>query len=174
MDSRTIPREQIRAVVREALRELIPQNSGKPRPTPPAPNCLLMKKIYGALKSEGESLVELNIENDEQLNRFVRDFAKCLHDSSVEALIMSGRLRFKLKRHSIECAEPSRPETKNSDASPQDIKRAETRVETGMLSEAKVADLAKRSQRIVIDKQVVLTPLAKDRARAIGIEIVRQ
>ena len=174
MDSSTISREQIRAVVREALREVIPQDSGKPRANPPAPNCLLMKKIYGALKSEGESLVELNIGNDEQLNNFVRDFAKCLHDSSLEALIMSGRLRFKLKRHSIEFTEPPRPETKSADAGQQEVKRAEARVETGMLSEAKVADLAKRSQRIVIGKQVVLTPLAKDRARAIGIEIVRQ
>lgn len=174
MDSSAISREQIRTAVREALREVIPQNSGKPRPNPPAPNCLLMKKIYGALKSEDESLVELNIGNDEQLNNFVRDFAKCLHDSSVEAMIMSGRLRFRLKRHSVAYAEPSRSETKSASASQQEIKRDDARVETGMLSEAKVADLAKRNQRIVIGKQVVLTPLAKDRARAIGIEIVRQ
>ncbi len=174
MDRNDSLNEQIRTVVREALREILPKDSSKQSTPTVAPNCLLMKKIFGALKSEGESLVELNIQNDEQLNNFVLDFAKCLHDRDVQALLFSGRLRFKLRSSIREKNET--PITRNipKDAPNQKTKRSESRFESGMLSEAQVTKLANTSQRIVVSKKVVVTPLAKDRARAIGIEIVRR
>ena len=174
MDSNAISRDQIRAAVREALREVLPQISDRPSKKTSAPSCLLMKKILGVLKSDRESLVELNVANDKQLNNFVVDFAKCLRDKDVEAMILSGRLRFKLRGSSSEHPQSSQITTSHSTTNQQKLKPVDERIERGMLSEAKIAKLAERSQRIVISKKVVLTPLAKDRARAMGIEIVRQ
>jgi hypothetical protein len=50
----------------------------------------------------------------------------------------------------------------------------ERRVESGLLTEAAVTAAAKTCTRIVIGPEVAVTPLARDKAREMKIEIVRQ
>jgi hypothetical protein len=48
------------------------------------------------------------------------------------------------------------------------------RLESGLLTEALVTKLASGHRKIVIGGEVVVTPLARDRARMLKVEIVRQ
>jgi hypothetical protein len=45
---------------------------------------------------------------------------------------------------------------------------------SGLLNEAKVAELGRTHSKIIIGDDVAVTPLARDRAREIKVEIVRQ
>jgi hypothetical protein len=45
---------------------------------------------------------------------------------------------------------------------------------TGLLTEAKVAEIGKAHSRIEVGAEVVVTPLARDRARLLKVEIARQ
>jgi hypothetical protein len=47
-------------------------------------------------------------------------------------------------------------------------------VEKGAVTEAMVAEAAKAGARLVLGRRAVLTPLARDRARAAGVEIERE
>jgi hypothetical protein len=48
------------------------------------------------------------------------------------------------------------------------------RVESGAVTEALVRDAARAGERLVLGRGAVLTPLARDRARASGVEIVKE
>jgi hypothetical protein len=48
------------------------------------------------------------------------------------------------------------------------------RLDSGVLTEALLTKLATGHQKIVIGGEVVVTPLARDRARILKVEIVRQ
>ena len=47
-------------------------------------------------------------------------------------------------------------------------------IEAGLLNERRVNEIAKNQKVVVISEAVVVTPLAYDRARACGLEIVRK
>jgi hypothetical protein len=48
------------------------------------------------------------------------------------------------------------------------------RVERGAVTEGMVRDAARAGERLVLGRGAVLTPLAKDRARASGVEIEKE
>jgi hypothetical protein len=48
------------------------------------------------------------------------------------------------------------------------------RVERGAVTEAVVRDAARAGERLVLGRGAVITPLARDRARASGVEIVKE
>jgi hypothetical protein len=48
------------------------------------------------------------------------------------------------------------------------------RVERGAVTEALIRDAARAGERLVLGRAAVLTPLARDRARASGVEIVKE
>jgi hypothetical protein len=68
-------------------------------------------------------------------------------------------------------ASPARPEK-----APQDrpARQGSFPVTSGLLTEALVTKIAARHDKIVIAGDVVVTPLARDRARILKVEIVRQ
>jgi hypothetical protein len=47
-------------------------------------------------------------------------------------------------------------------------------VESGAVTEALVREAARAGERLVLGRAAVLTPLARDRARASGVEIVKE
>lgn len=48
------------------------------------------------------------------------------------------------------------------------------RVERGAVTEAMVRDAARAGERLVLGRGAILTPLARDRARASGVEIEKE
>ena len=48
------------------------------------------------------------------------------------------------------------------------------RIDKGAVTEAAVRDAARAGARLVLGRRAVLTPLARDRARAAGVEIEKE
>ena len=71
----------------------------------------------------------------------------------------SGRLAFRLK--GARAGEPPRSS-------------GGERIEKGLLTERAVIAAAKAGKRLVVGRRVVLTPLARDKARQLGVEIERE
>jgi hypothetical protein len=75
--------------------------------------------------------------------------------------IRSGKLRFRLRA---------------TGASAADAPAAATtiRVERGAVTERAVRDAAAQGARLVLAPRAVLTPMARDRARSLGVEIEKE
>ena len=176
MSGNTYSSDQIRAVVREALLEALPGATNGGRPQKQMPDCPLMKQILESIATNCKSGIVVDVATDRKFNEFLKNFAKCLHDQDVEALILSNRLKFELENS-------ERQRSRNLNVSPHkssyqsrktDDGQSNGCLDSGVLTESKVLALAKTNQCIEIGSKVVLTPLAKDRARKVGLKIVRQ
>ena len=145
---------------REILRELLAEalaganSNGVTPQVPPPPVAAVHRPSTweGVRPLEGDGGLErVTIGNDDDLNRFVRDlFARPDREA-----ILAGRVRFTL-------------------GAPGAAPKAGTRVERGAVTERTVAAAAKAGGRLVLGPRAVLTPLAREKARAKGIEIERE
>jgi len=143
---------------RDILRELLAEalagtnaNGVTPQVPPPPVAAVHRPSTWeGVRPLEGDGGLEpVTIGNDDDLNRFVRDlFARPDREA-----IATGRVRFTLG-----AAPPS----------------SATRVERGAVTERRVAAAAQAGGRLVLGPRAVLTPLAREKARALGVEIERE
>ena len=171
-------REEIRLAVREALLQALPSADKKSKPEPVAPNCELMKQILESAKGNCKTPVAVDLSNERKLNEFAVDLAKCMQDQNVAGLIRSGRMKFRSSdsSHRNSSNAHSGRSDRNSELNgKQKIDSNSTgRIETGVLTESKVLALAKNHTCIEVSRNVILTPLARDRARRLKLQIVRQ
>jgi hypothetical protein len=98
--------------------------------------------------------------SDEDLDRFVRALAARLEDPRERSAIRSGALRFTLAR--------------STGAGGSHLAGRATRVERGAVTERTVARAAADGARLVLAPGAVLTPLGREKARALGVEIERE
>jgi hypothetical protein len=105
------------------------------------------------------------IDSDEDLQTFVRALAGRLANPRDRLAIKSGRLRFALQRGAA---------AGTSAATPAADAREVVRVERGAVTERHVRDAASRGARLVVARGAVLTPLARDSARSLGVEIEKE
>ena len=155
--------DELRALIREVIRDVLPK---------------------------GLPVTEtVNLSTDEDLEAFV---ARLLDlDPEAREDLRAGRKRFRL-------AVPSHPQTPQA---PSDTQTASVpavsggsgphgssgltavngsaglparRIERGAVTEKVVRDAARAGERLVLGPGAVLTPLARDRARASGVEISRE
>ncbi len=109
----------------------------------------------------GDARVEhVRIGSDRDLDAFVRALAHRLESPAERAAVMAGRLRFTLSGG--HAAAPGAP---SADAQ---------RVERGAVTERVVERAAKAGGVLVLGPKAVLTPMGKDRARALGVRIERE
>jgi hypothetical protein len=106
--------------------------------------------------AETSKVEEVTIATDAELAAFVRRVIE------QRETIQSGRLKFRLKRARKSAA---------SDAAPPG---GSERIDKGIVTEKKVMAAAKAGKRLVVGKGVVLTPLARDKARQLGLQIERE
>jgi hypothetical protein len=105
-------------------------------------------------RGDGAGRIELvRLESDADLERFAR--AVVARAAADGAAIMDGRLRFTLGRAA----------TATSGA---------VRVERGAVTERTVKQAAEAGGRLVLGAKAVLTPLAREKARALGVDIERE
>jgi len=151
--------EELRALVREVIRDVLPQ---------------------------GLAVTEtVNLSTDEDLAAFVKQLLDL--DPGQREELRSGRKRFRLARPQ----DPSVPAgagqagaghggAGHGGAGP--INGAERaglsapvrRIERGAVTEAVIAAAAGAGERLVLGRGAVLTPLARDRARASGVQIEKE
>jgi hypothetical protein len=151
-------------MLRELLHEALagPNGAGAPVPQVPAPPvaAVLRPSTWSAPPAGGEviggaaadaGLERVRLDSDDDVDRFVRSLL-ARPPQELEA-IRAGRLRFTLGRAGDGGA---------------------VRVERGAVTERKVEEAAKAGARLVLGPGAVLTPLARDKARAKGIDIERE
>lgn len=136
--------EELRALVREVIRDVLPQ---------------------------GLAVTEtVNLSTDEDLAAFVQRLLDL--DPSQREELRSGRKRFRL-------ASPQAPSVPAGAGQVNGAERAGPsapvrHIERGAVTEAVIAAAARAGERLVLGRGAVLTPLARDRARASGVQIEKE
>jgi hypothetical protein len=103
-------------------------------------------------------LVEtVNLSTDADLAAFVSRLLSI--DDQGREDVLAGRKRFRL-------AAPAPPAPAQASAV--------RRIDTGAVTESVIKDAARAGQRRVLGPRAVLTPLARDRARASGVQIEKE
>jgi hypothetical protein len=140
--------EELRALVREVIRDVLPN---------------------------GLPVTEtVNLSTDEDLAAFVKRLLDLDQDQREE--LRSGRKRFRLAAGPIPST-PSAPPVPAGSVDGAERAGGSTpvrRIERGAVTEAVVNQAARAGQRLVLGRGAVLTPLARDRARASGVQIEKE
>ena len=137
--------DELRAAVRAVLRDVLP--------TP------------GADTAPQDVVEEVTLRTATDLDSFVRRLAALCEDPARRSDLQEGRRRFRLA--GAESAEEGRPAGVLS-LGPG------VRVERGAVTERTVKKAAADGARLVIGPRAVLTPLARDRARSLGVRVERE
>jgi hypothetical protein len=145
----------LRSLVREVLADLLPGGGPSPGAGPP-----------GAPGQEGpvftprdgvRDVETVSLRTDAELAAFVTRLLHLFGNPKHRADLQAGRLRFRLAAGGA--AGSARPAH---------------RIEKGAVTEATVRAAARDGARLVLGRGAVLTPLARDRARAAGVEIEKE
>jgi len=185
--------DALRALVREVLSDLLPAEVGGRRghapsahrtPTTPTPGTLSAgtSGAHGAggpsvgwpdpavgrpglgqpglahsVRESVDAVETVSLRTDADLDAFVRRLLRLFENPQRRDALRAGRLRFRLA----------------AAAGPGSVQPAH-RVDKGAVTEAMVVGAARAGARLVLGRRAVLTPLARDRARAVGVEIERE
>ncbi len=183
--------ETLRALVREALADLLPAEPGgagpragrrrcprgppagasrspasglpcEPPGSPPAPASSAPAQGGAAYTvRDGVAEVEtVSVRTDRELAAFVTRLLRLVENPRRRDDLRTGRLRFRLAPGGAAGASASARPTR--------------RIDKGAVTEATVRDAARAGARLVLGRRAVLTPLARDRARAAGVEIEKE
>jgi hypothetical protein len=162
--------EMLRALVREALADLLPPGPGAAGPAsgasapaaPPAsPSSAPAQDGAAYTVREGVAEVEtVSVRTDRELTAFVTRLLHLVENPRRRDDLRTGRLRFRLA--------PGGAAGGGGSARPT------RRIDKGAVTEAAVRDAAQAGARLVLGRRAVLTPLARDRARAAGVEIEKE
>lgn len=164
-------RSQLRQLVREVVREAVGEaRAGLTPADKPAPAAATVPTTppaarrdpdgpapTGPLAAEERSRTDsVRIATDADLAAFVRTLLHLFENPKHRADLRAGRLAFRL-----------------AGAQRSGGPRA-TRVERGAVTERQVAELAGSGATLVLGPRAVLTPLARERARALGVTIEKE
>jgi hypothetical protein len=128
---------------------------------PPAPTAAAQNAI--ANPGAGARVEVITIDTDDDLMQFVRQLLSRIANPRDRLAIHTGKLRFALR---------SRPGSPAADA----VAPAGpvTRIAKGAVTERVIRDAANAGTRLVLAPGTVLTPLGRERAQALGVEIERE
>ena len=154
-------RDALRALVREVLADLLPAEAevAPPAGDPAAAGRpgLVQPGLAHTVRENVESVEMVSLRSDAELGAFVLRLLHLFENPKHRDALRAGRLRFRL-----------------APAAVPGSARPAHRIEKGAVTEAMVAGAAQAGARLVLGRRAVLTPLARDRARAAGVEIERE
>jgi hypothetical protein len=151
-----VDREELRALVREALRDALPELVAASVTT----------MTNGTTTAPGPRVEDVRVADDADLAAFAARVLDLADD------VRSGRVGFRLTGAASAGAAPAGAAP--AGAAPLPRPAAEHRIDTGAVSERHVRAAERAGARLVLGPRAVLTPLARDRVRASGVEIVRE
>jgi hypothetical protein len=102
----------------------------------------------------------VRVDTDAELHEFALRVLRLADNPKMRRDLIAGRIRFRLADEGSAAA-----------ATPT---RAVHRMDKGAVTESAVAAAASAGARLVLGPRAVLTPLAKDKARALGVRIERE
>jgi hypothetical protein len=121
---------------------------------------------------------EVALRNDADLDAFVRRVAVLCEDAAQRADLQAGRRRFRLTAPPGEVAPAARAATDGRAGAPGSAPQVSAttvlRVERGAVTERTVKKAAGDGVRLVVGRRAVLTPLARDTARSLGVVIEKE
>ncbi|WP_422742988.1 hypothetical protein ACN27E_16285 [Mycobacterium sp. WMMD1722] len=163
-----IDRETLRALVREVVRDAVrelprPAGSSAPAPTPPPPPAAVSVAEQigvvptGPLAADEKHRTEtVRLATDRDLDAFVRNLLRLFENPKNRADLKAGRLTFRLAGTPATGAGQTR------------------RIDSGAVTERHIADIAAAGSSLVLGRRAVLTPLAREKARALGVSIEKE
>ena len=141
--------DELRAEVRAVLREVLPA-------------------AVTAGHSDGGATEKVTLRTAADLDAFVRRVAALCDDPAQRSALQEGRRRFQLT--AVAEGGQREPSPSPSEATARTV----VRVERGAVTERTVKRAAAEGARLVVGPKAVLTPLARDRARALGVHVQRE
>ena len=141
--------EELRALVREVIRDVLP---------------------HGLAMTE-----TVNLSTDEDLAAFVERLLDL--DPGQREELRSGRKRFRLaspQALSVPAGAGQVGAGQSNGAERAGPSAPVRHIERGAVTEAVIAAAARAGERLVLGRGAVLTPLARDRARASGVQIEKE
>jgi hypothetical protein len=143
--------DELRAAVRAVLRDVLPD------------------ALDGATSTGGgvAPVERVVVRDDADLDALVRRVATLCEDPTRRAALADGRHGFRL------AGGASGDEPRNG-ASWQPSPAGVVRVDRGAVTERTVVRAAADGARLVVGRKAVLTPLARDKARVLGVEIEKE
>jgi hypothetical protein len=201
--SAQISHDEIRHMVRELLRDAaagVSRGGAEAAPPPETPETPaapmrtaevggLSERVRAAL-ADGGGGIEIAIASDSDLNAFAQQVALCALERDLLGAIAANRVRFRLTgggggggggggREAV-AAQPTAP-TAAPAAAPAVARAAGPSAkdgdayhwEQGLLNETKVTEIARTHAKLMLGRRALLTPLAWDRARSLGLQVVR-
>lgn len=162
----SITRDQLRALVREVVRDAVADVVPTPTvrsaplapPPPPAPAAPAPAGIEptGPLAADEKARTDtVRIATDGDLDAFVRQLLRLFENPKTRADLRAGRLRFRLAGNGRSAA-------------------ATRRIDSGAVTERHITDIAESGGTLMLGRKAVLTPLAREKARALGITIEKE
>ncbi|HEY1480940.1 MAG TPA: hypothetical protein VGF46_12955 [Gaiellales bacterium] len=124
-------------------------NGAAAQPAPPAD---APRAVAG-----GGTVSEVSFANDAEVDAFVHRLLQLFENPRERAAIRSGKLRFVLRGSGHAPASP-----------------AVRRIERGAVSERVVREAAAAGARLVLGPKAVVTPMANDTARSLGVTIEKE
>jgi hypothetical protein len=137
--------DDLRRMVREVLREVLPRGGGANAAPPQVDGSPDVRRV--------------RVRDDRDLADVVTQVLNLAAEPARAADLRAGRIRFAL----VEDDSPAPPDTPG----PLDVER-------GAVSERLVQRAAREQRSLRIGPRAVVTPLARDRARALGVTIERR
>jgi len=114
----------------------------------------------GAAPQPAADIEIVDLRSDADLDAFVRALVHRFENPRDRMAIRSGKLRFRLGATAVPAGAPAPAAT--------------IRIERGAVTERAVRDAAAQGARLVLAPRAVLTPMARDRARSLGVEIEKE
>jgi hypothetical protein len=153
----TLNGADLRALVREVVRDAVADLADLPAPVPTA-NAHNGFGAVGPRNSEEKTRVDtVRIATDADLDAFVRQLLRLFENPKSRADLRTGRLSFRL----------ANPQTGGAHA-------ATHRIDKGAVTERQIVDIASAGGTLTLGPKAVLTPLAREKARSLGVTITKE
>src|SRR5262245_24685481 len=174
MSSRNaIDREALRGLIRQMLRDAVPADMQKKLAA-----ALAKKRISAKAKptspAADEPAEEVNIASDGDLHRFVQRLLTMVEDGAVRQALKSGQKKFRLAKSGVSSSATPRPQPREEGRRPAAQNAGGNRIDKGLVAERHIVAAAKNGKRLTVAKGVAVTPLARDKARQLGVVIERE
>jgi topoisomerase IA-like protein len=145
--------EMLRSLVREALRDALGGASGASD---------IAKALSGSatpVQKPAQVVEMVSVATDAEVSSFVHRILDLAADTKTLSALRSGELVFQLTESS-----------KASTAAAADT----TRIDKGAVTESTIRKAAESGSTLIVGRKVVVTSLARDKARDLGVTIVRE
>ena len=149
----TISGAELRALVREVVRDAVADLAQAPAAAPREHSgCSPVGPLSSGEKSRTDTV---RIATDKDLDAFARQLLRLFENPKTRADLRSGRLSFRLAGTAV-------------------ARTTAQRIESGAVTERHINDIATSGGSLTLGPRAVLTPLAREKARTLGVTIHKE